>query len=195
MKIAETPHEGLPRVLGAGSYSSIEGTDKIMQSEISFLVDGISGRIDVLYPDSGRFLDIKTSRWITPSKLPYGSHAFQVNIYANLLEKLGHKINRLQIQYLDMSGPTKCRTWRIPVELVQGEFRCPSCLKVFSEGHLGAKLVEVPLMDSSEIEANITERRNALQKALTQAEPPEREQSFLCSYFSARDICRPTEVE
>jgi CRISPR/Cas system-associated exonuclease Cas4 (RecB family) len=134
---------------------------------------------------------LKTTRFLYPSKMPYGSHALQVNIYAYLLGKMGRPVNRLQIQYLDMSGPTKCRKCRVPVIMVDGEFKCPNCQKFFADGHLGACLIDVRMMGYDEIKENLEARRNELQTAMTAGMPPAREPGFLCSYCGAFNTCGP----
>ena len=136
-----------------------------------------------------------STRWLYPSKLPYGSHALQVNIYAWLLRKMGREVNQLQIQYIDMSGPTKCRKCRVSVRMFNGELKCPSCLQYVNGAHLGAVLVEVPLMEEREIEELVASRRDRLQLALALGEPPEREPGFLCAYCSHYEICQSELVE
>lgn len=178
---AEVVHETLARWMGTHMHGVLEGSNDLVDSELDVAWAGIVGRADVVYRD-GRLLDFKTSRWIFPAKLPYGSHALQVNIYAWMLRKMGRPINRLQIQYIDMSGPTKCRKCRVPVRMIEGELKCPQCSNFVSGAHLGAVLVEVPLMTDEEVEDQILHRKEALQAALDMNFPPEAEPGYLCSY-------------
>ena len=180
-RVAETPHSKYALMVGSIMHGGLEGSDEYMDAELPFNEDGIVGRADVVYKD-GRLLDLKTTRWLYPSKMPYGSHALQVNIYAYFLKKSGREVNRLQIQYLDMSGPTKCRKCKVPVIMVEGEFKCPSCKKIFSDAHLGAVLCDVRMMETEEIEGIINEKKNELQTALEAGMPPAKEPGFLCGY-------------
>ena len=193
-KIAETPHSKYAMMVGSLMHEGLEGSDEHMDAELPFSLDGVVGKADVVYKD-GRLLDIKTTRWLYVNKVPYGSHALQVNIYAYFLKKSGRKVNRLQIQYLDMSGPTKCRKCRVPVIWVEGELKCPSCQKIFSNAHLGAALVEVPMMEVEEIESLINERKGELQTALEAGMPPAKEPGFLCEYCAFRSQCGPETNE
>ena len=68
----------------------------------------VTGMADVVDVPHSTLSDWKTTRWMVPAKLPYGSHAIQVNIYRWLLFKdKGVKVDRLQICYLDLTGPDK----------------------------------------------------------------------------------------
>ncbi len=187
---AEYVHEMLTRNLGTMLHHAMEGSDEHVDSELAIAVDGIVGRSDLVYKD-GRLLDLKSTRWIYPEKLPYGSHALQVNIYAYLLRKTGRDVNRLQIQYVDMSGPTKCRACKVPVRKVGDDFKCPSCGKLFARGHLGAMLVEIPMMADADVEQFISERKGTLSAALEMGMPPEPEPGFLCNYCSHINVCQP----
>jgi hypothetical protein len=126
-----------------------------------------------------------TTRWLIPYKVPYGSHVMQVNIYAYMLRRMGREINRLQIQYIDASGPTKCRKCRLPYRMIQGELKCPQCLHGVASAHLGAYLVDVPLLRDDEIEGYVIDRKEILQKALDTGKAPEAEPGYLCSYCPA----------
>jgi CRISPR/Cas system-associated exonuclease Cas4 (RecB family) len=189
-KVALEPHKLYTMSLGTMVHAGLEGSDEFVDSELVVSTEGIVGRADVVYKD-GRLLDIKTTRWLYPSKVPYGSHTLQVNIYAYLLGKQGVKINRLQIQYLDLSGPSKCRKCNVPVSLIEGEFKCPECNKFIPNAHLGAMLVDVPLMEYEDIERIINERRDNLQMAIDLGSPPAKEPGFLCSYCSFKEQCAP----
>ena len=191
---AERPHEMLTRWMGSAVHAYAEGSDEWLESELAIGACGIIGKADIVYR-SGRVVDFKSTRWLYVDKLPYGSHALQVNIYAWLLRKMGREIGQLQIQYVDMSGPTKCRKCRVPVRYVNGELKCPSCLQTPKGAHLGAYLVDVPLMGEAEIERLVVERRSKLELALSSGEAPEREVGYLCAYCSHYEGCKPDLME
>ena len=191
---AERPHEMLTRWMGSAVHAYAEGSDDWIESELSIAAEGITGKADIVYKD-GKVVDFKTTRWLYVGKLPYGSHALQVNIYAWLLRKMGREIKQLQIQYVDMSGPTKCRKCRVPVRFVGGELKCPACLQPVKGAHLGAYLVDAPLMSDAEIERLIVERRGKLERALVSGDAPDREPGYLCAYCSHYQECSPDLVD
>jgi hypothetical protein len=68
----------------------------------------VTGTADLVDVPNSTLSDWKTTRWMVPAKLPYGTHASQVNVYRWLLWKdKGIKVDRLQICYVDVSGPDK----------------------------------------------------------------------------------------
>lgn len=137
-------------------------------------------------------MDLKTTRWLKPSKLPYGHHAQQVNVYAHMLKKMGYEVESLAIQYVDMSGPTKCRKCYVPVHMTStGLIECPKCGQTPKDAHLGAMVFEVPMLDDEEIEAFMIERRDVLIKAFEDEQEPEREVGFLCNYCNHFETCKP----
>ena len=191
---AERPHEMITRWMGSAVHAYAEGSDDWLESELPIVAEGITGKADIVYRD-GRVVDFKTTRWLYPDKLPYGSHALQVNIYAWLLSKMGRKISSLQIQYVDMSGPTKCRKCRVPVRMIGGELKCPTCLQPVKGAHLGAVLCDIPLMETAEIEQLVTSRRNKLDKAIASGNAPDREPGYLCVYCPHYAECQPDLVD
>jgi CRISPR/Cas system-associated exonuclease Cas4 (RecB family) len=191
----ERPHEMLTRWMGTAVHKALEGSDEFMDSELKVDIEGITGRSDIVYKD-GRLLDIKSTRWLYTTKTPYGSHAMQVNVYAYMLRKMGTPINTLQIQYIDMSGPTKCRACRVPVRLINGEIRCPNCMKIPTGAHLGAHLVDVPLMTDAEVEEVILGRKERLAASLEMGLAPAMEPGYLCGYCNYKDVrCFPDVTE
>jgi len=190
----EYPHEALTRWLGTKIHGAIEGSDEFMDSELPVVWDTLVGKSDIVYKD-GRIVDIKTSRWLIPSKLPYGSHVLQVNIYAFMLRKMGRDVSRLQIQYIDMSGPSKCRACRLAVRMYDGVYRCPSCGKEIKNAHLGAMLVDIPIMRDDEIMERISERKENLENAMAMGIAPQKEPGYLCSYCNSVEICGPALTE
>jgi hypothetical protein len=175
--------------LGTAVHEYVELSDEEVTSELPLEAYGIVGTSDIVYGD-GRLVDIKSTRWITPSKLPYSSHELQVNIYAQMLRKMGHEINRLQIQYIDMSGPTKCRKCRRAVKATwDGLLRCPVCYQIPTDPHLGAILLDVAVYPPEEVEKLILERKAELETALLTGLEPEREESFLCNFCPHSGEC------
>ncbi len=190
----EYPHEMLTRWIGTKIHSAVEGSDKFMDSELPVQWDSLFGKSDIVYKD-GRIVDIKSTRWLMPAKVPYGSHVLQVNIYAFMLRKMGRDVSRLQIQYIDASGPTKCRACRLVARQYEGVYRCPSCGKELKNAHLGALLVEVPILRDDEVLERIQERKENLENAMAMGIAPEKEPGYLCSYCSHVDLCQPALTE
>ena len=186
----EPPHEMLVRWLGSGFHGMVEGQDELFDSELKVAHAGIVGRSDIVYKD-GRLVDLKFTRWMYIDKLPYGSHSLQVNIYAWMLRQMGRKIDRLQIQYIDASGPTKCRKCRLPVRMVGDTLACPKCLLAPKGAHLGVYLVDISVLTDEEVLYHIQGRKDDLEAALAMGMPPEREPGFLCNYCSHLDVCQP----
>jgi CRISPR/Cas system-associated exonuclease Cas4 (RecB family) len=194
IETAEYPHEMLTRWIGTKIHSAVEGSDELMDSELPVVWDSLVGKSDIVYHD-GRIVDLKSTRWMMPAKLPYGSHVLQVNIYAFMLRQMGREVTKLQIQYIDASGPTKCRACRLIVRKYDGEYRCPSCGKAVKNAHLGAMLVEIPIMRDEEVLERIQERKENLENAMAMGIAPEKEPGYLCAYCSHIDLCQPALTE
>ncbi len=192
----EHVHEMLVRWMGSGFHAMVEPKEKdpFFLSELPLNFDGITGRTDIYYPKEGRLVDLKFTRWMYPNKLPYGSHELQVNLYAWMLRQEGKKVERLQIQYIDASGPTKCRACRLPVRMIQGELKCPKCLTAPKNAHLGAYLVDVPLLSDTDVQIMIEDRKESLEAALAMGFPPEPEPGFLCSYCAHSEKCGASQA-
>jgi len=184
----EFPHERLVRWLGTAIHAESEVRDEWMESEISLEADGIVGKADILYYD-GRLVEKKTTRWLKLGSLPYGSHALQLNIYAWMLRRSGRAVSQLQVQYIDASGPTKCRKCGVPVRMIAGELKCPVCLASIRDAHLGAVMVDIPVMTDREVEEIVIPRRDELQSSLDMGILPERETVWLCRFCSHADKC------
>jgi len=186
-------HSLLVMLAGTAVHSALEHNgDGLSVSEMDIEQDGIVGKVDRLYHD-GVLLDYKTTRWLIPSRLPYGSHELQVRMYANMLEKMGKPVKRAFIQYVDLSGPTKCTNgtkWAKCNSLVvyqDGQYICPKCGKDFPDGHLGAYRVEVSL--KKDIDDVMTKSRDALITAIKTMTPPYPERGWLCSYCQYNSTC------
>ncbi|MCB2146606.1 MAG: PD-(D/E)XK nuclease family protein [Deltaproteobacteria bacterium] len=190
----EGPHENLARALGSVVHKALEGDDDFLMSEMPIKRGELQGTADIVYKN-GTILDFKTTRWLSPEKLPYGSHELQVNIYAWMLRGMGQPTNELKIQYVDMSGPTKCRKCRVPVREVLGEIVCPKCLNAPKGAHLGALTVDVPVMSDDHVENIISPRIKTLIQSIADLTPPDPEPSWLCEYCAHREKCNPTFTE
>jgi CRISPR/Cas system-associated exonuclease Cas4 (RecB family) len=196
----EYPHDMLVRWMGSGFHRMVEGSDRFLDCELPLEHDGIVGKSDLVYKD-GRLVDLKFTRWMYVDKLPYGSHALQVNIYAWMLRQMGRKINRLQIQYIDASGPTKCRKCKVAVRNIDGILTCPKCYAANPAApapkgaHLGVYLVDIPVMSDRQIADAIQTRKANLQAALAMGMQPEAEPGFLCAYCAHADKCGAYQTE
>lgn len=186
--VPEYPHEKLLLIMGTAAHGFLEGDDEVLDTEVVVDHDGIVGRVDVIYK-TGRIVDYKTTRWLKIDNLPYGSHAAQLNIYRYLRKKSGHQVDGLAVQYIDMSGPSKCRACKVPVRKINGQLTCPKCGNPPKGAHLGAVLVEIPVWSDEDIENYVTTRRDVLQEALDTGLVPVGEPSFLCSYCPFFDTC------
>ena len=173
----EFPHETLARFLGVGFHAMVEGNDEILDSELPLEYGDLVGTSDVVYKD-GIIVDYKFSRWLKPKYLPNESHIKQVNIYAHMLRGMGRKVKKAYIQYVDASGPSKCRKCGIPVRMFNGEIKCPECFEFVTNGHLGAILTEVELFPTSEVEEMINERVGELKSSMALQALPDAEPSF-----------------
>lgn len=165
-------HDLLYLFIGIAVHSALDFTDEHVQSEVTIHESGLIGRADAVYKDT--LEDVKTTRWLTPGKLPYGEHATQVNIYNHFLQK-----DYLQIQYIDLSGPTKCKGCRIPLRMIDGVIQCSSCGYTPKSAHLGAVIYDVP---SVNMQSFIDTRVAQLTLAMSNGTEPEAEPSFLCGY-------------
>lgn len=181
-----SPSQRLILTLGTVAHAMLEGDDINMVTEMDVEALGVVGRMDVYYRN-GRIVDFKTTRWMMPDKLPYGSHALQVNIYAELMRQNGFNVDSMAIQYIDMSGPSKCRKCKSPSVYDNGLIICPVCNTEIRNGHLGAMMIEIPPIP--DIEDFIVERRDKLSKSLDDEVSPDAEPSFLCKYCNHVDIC------
>ncbi len=90
-----------------------------------------------------------------------------------------------------MSGPTKCRKCRRPVRPDgEGNLVCPNCGNSPKDAHLGAYLVEIPLMPEEEVDHYIARRRDILVNALEDGVAPIGEPGWLCAgYCPFLEMC------
>jgi len=186
----EYPHEMIARFVGTAVHGYIERfPSEHLDQELPLSALGIEGTADVVYKN-GRIVDYKTTRWMNINKLPYGSHAKQVNIYAALLRAQGREVKSAAIQYIDVSGPTKCSTCKGPTKPGEdGVMECTRCGRPLPNAHTGAYLVEIELEPESVIAEWIETRKKILDMALEAGTTPEAEPSFLCDYCAFVQKC------
>jgi len=178
-------------LLGNAVHKHLEDNSEAGEAEKTIEAMGLNGTMD-LYKD-GVILDYKSTRWLNPERLPYGSHAQQVNVYAEMMRSLGYPVKRLFVQYIDLSGPTRCKTCKRIFEPDNtGFLSCPRCHREYSGSHLGAELIEIDIYPREETQNYINTRRDALLKSIECCVAPEKEQSFLCEgYCPFNEICEP----
>lgn len=165
-------HDLLYLFIGIAIHGALDINDQNVASELSFEVNGLHGRADAVFEDT--LLDHKTTRWLTPYKLPYGTHADQVNVYNSVFNK-----SRTQIQYIDLSGPTKCKQCKVPMRMIDEVVQCPSCGLAPKSAHLGALIYEVPVVNMRDF---IDTRVSELSIHMSNGTEPEPEPGFLCGY-------------
>jgi len=190
--VAQYPSQMLMMKMGTLVHSMLEHEGPDFTSEIPIEAEGIVGTADLFYIKTGKVVDFKTTRWLNPSNLPYGNHALQINIYSYLLKKMGYKVKSLWIQYIDLSGPTKCRACKVPVVPMVQTYSgstsataliCPHCSSAPRNAHLGAVMYEVPMENTRALGNVMRKRRDAMQNALYTGATPEAEPSFLCKGY------------
>lgn len=188
-------HTNMLLYLGTITHLMLEGAeDENFTAEMPVKGLDVVGTADVVY-ENGVLEDFKTTRWMYPQYLPYGSHELQTNIYAQMLREMGTEVEQIFIQYIDMSGPTKCKSCKIHVEKrADGGLACPRCGKTPRNAHLGALRCEIPVYSVEEITSVIERRRDTVLTALETATPPLGEPGFLCRYCDHTDICPEADL-
>lgn len=169
-------HELLYIWMGVAVHKFLDCDDDHVKSEIPVEKYGIMGTLDAEYED-GRIEDVKTTRWMNTYNLPYGSHEDQVNFYRILRDGGGE---RLQIQMIDMTGPTRCRKCKVVMQKIDGLIQCPQCGHSTKSAHLGATLIEIPVQEDTE--QYMVLRADALKQAIENKRTPEAESGYLCGY-------------
>jgi len=120
---------------------------------------------------SGVLQDWKTAKAIWLSKLPYGTHAVQVNLYAFMLEhnelEPRHPVDVLRMVYLSKSGP----------DTKNGE-------------HNGVVQINVDKWDAGVAEQFLNTNARTLGRALDDGTPPPKtSERWLCSYRPVVQQC------
>lgn len=174
-------HELLALWIGRAVHSDVENVlaGDSVESEVKVEHEGLQGRVDVI--QDGHIIDLKTTRWMVPYQLPYGDHARQVSLYKRLTGADG----KLYIQYVDLSGPSKCKSCKRTMELINGRVQCPQCGAGNSNSHLGARMIEIDPVNTDEYLG----RAEVLRKAVEANAPPTGEPSWVCNYCSHVHKC------
>ena len=104
---------------------------------------------------------------------------------------MGREVNELYIQYIDLSGPTQCKTCRTRFvkNKETGAIECPSCRNSFRDAHTGVVKYPIPLWPEEHALEFITTRRDILKKALFDLIPPPPEKDWLCNYCHHVEVC------
>jgi CRISPR/Cas system-associated exonuclease Cas4 (RecB family) len=195
------PSDRMYMVLGTMTHQILENSDHAIWAEVPVQIKlghhALYGTVDVYSPTLRRVVDYKTTRSIKPWGLPYGEHEEQVKIYTLMLRAMGLPVLSAAIQYIDLSGPSKCPYCKQGT-LSPGNttFTCRNCGKDFDNDrlHNGAALYEVELDDKElcEIEQALKARLETLDHALAEKDPPPAEPGWLCRYCTFRSICPQT---
>ena len=107
-----------------------------------------------------------------------------------MLRAQGREVTSAAIQYIDVSGPSKCPSCKGKCAPGQdGVMQCTRCTRVLPNAHTGAYVVEIPLEPEAMISEWIQTRRKILEMSLEAGETPEAEPSFLCDYCSFVEKC------
>ncbi|MHA1279474.1 MAG: PD-(D/E)XK nuclease family protein [Candidatus Helarchaeota archaeon] len=190
----ERPSDAMYRILGTATHSLLEDeADEHLMTETPLEYKGVVGTVDAFYPETGTIVDYKTTRWLKKANLPYGDHEMQVNVYRWLLENNGYKVNRIFLQYIDLSGPTKCRKCKLPLVERGGILVCPACGKEYRGGHNGTARINVPIMLMEEVDQFVLSRKKALEDAIESGIAPESSPGFLCNFCQFSHICPDSE--
>jgi hypothetical protein len=131
----------------------------------------VTGRTDLAINGDRRVLaDFKTTRKITLSRLPYGDHEAQLNLYRYMLAhnecEPQMETDRLIVFYIDLTGAGRDHNGIVPCEL--------------------------PVWPEDRADSFLRTRARALHAALNGGSLPpkiERERSWLCQYCSVNAVC------
>ena len=174
-------HDLLVMWYGTVIHEQLEEDETV--SEIELKYKNLVGRAD--YFKDGLLRDYKTTRWLDLSKLPYGSHVEQLNVYSFMLEEMGYEVKEIQLVYLDLSGPARCPRCKLSPVYSGGELICPKCGA--SLEHAGVYTMQVEKFPHEEMERYINDRLYRLTDALENDYPPVGEPGFMCRYCSFTD--------
>jgi len=181
----EKPGKWLPLMMGTfthwlleqpptnGTYQGL--TELALQRTTSegVVVTGHADHVDL---EHSTLSDYKTTRWLKPANLPYGTHRAQVNVYRWLLEKneIGpaYDTEHLQIVYIDLTGPAR------------------------NGDHDGVVIKNIRKWDEQRIKNFVTDNANILYHADTDMPPKiERENQWMCRFCpkGVLDACNEYE--
>ena len=185
----EYPHDMLARHVGTMFHATMEDQRRERPERSADRPTRTSTGPSTGPTIDGRIVDYKSTKYIYLDKLPYSSHDLQVNIYGYMRRKTGFPVTSLAIQYVCLSGPTKCRKHRKTVEWINGELTCPTCGIPPKNAHQGFVMVEIPMMTDEEIEEIFKHRAGTLSAALNNGHMPDAEPGWLCDYCSFVNVC------
>lgn len=172
-------HDLLVLWMGNVVHDALDIDNDEVSSEVPVATGDVIGRLDAKYTSDGRLEDVKTTRWMSVTKLPYGSHETQINYYNAMQEE---KSDSLQIQMIDLSGPTKCRKDNVLYRMIGGRLQCPICGVTNENAHLGAYIVDVPVWDKEYTVRELEYKAAVLKQAIEDGDLPDPEPSYLCGY-------------
>lgn len=192
------PQERVATYIGTLVHAMLErADDPEMLSEINLTAEyngvTVTGRCDAYLPRTHTLMDFKTTRALVTSRLPYAEHATQLQIYANMLRKMGTQVDRAVVQYIDLTGASKCSRCRVQLApgSEPGRPVCPECGQVYPGKHLGAVLYEVDLAPSDD-DTWIAERAHRVAAAVSGTAQPGTP-GWLCGYCPFKSICPDAE--
>jgi hypothetical protein len=174
------PSSVLVPAMGTMVHGFLEDIPEFSMGQIAAQVGchHLVGTCDAVDMENHLIIDYKTTRWLVKDKLPYGEHARQVNIYRWMLEQSYPHIQfAMRVQYIDLSGPTKCKRCKGDLN---ASGVCHTCGKVYESYHFGAVFIDIERDEG--IEAFIHERVTTLGHALEEMSPPPPEKGWLCRY-------------
>lgn len=184
-------------LIGTITHGIVEGSNHDVWTEVPvrWKPDGIEllGRVDAYHPQIRRVVDYKTTRYINQDKLPYGNHEDQLRTYAVMLRAMGLPVESAAVQYIDLTGPTRCRYCKtgqlVPAQEI---FICDNCGREWERNattHDGAAQYEVSLEGLDAWEEVLKHRMKTLSDALENDIPPVGEPSSLCAFCPFRKEC------
>lgn len=149
----------------------------------------IVGRVDKYTPGRGLVEDWKTTRSINTDVLPRDSHVRQLNVYAWLLRQNGQSPSMGRIQYISMSGPTKCRV--CSGEIGWEDRKCTRCGKINkSVCPMGLYRTDVTLWTEEEADRFVRRNSLSLHQSMIDGTPPSDKEVNLCSFCHHEERCK-----
>lgn len=195
----EDPGDWIAAILGIFIHSKMESfTVEGSHTELSLTATTLGGvevvgTVDLL--TNGTIEDWKSRRWLDPSKCPSSSHARQINIYRWMLIQNGYEANAGVVNYLALSGATRCRTCKCAlVQQEDGEWECPECHNTWPKDkvHRGVYRANVDIYPLDKVESWIDNKAQLLNNALQTGEIMPKVDSggeWVCDYCSFQSEC------
>jgi len=178
------PSDHIVTLLGTLVHEALDRFQTNGEMPLKVTSNGVTivGRADCF--ENGVLRDTKTTRWMKVERLPYGNHKDQVLLYAAMLREMGETVKRVFINYIDLSGPSRCPYCK------QYSRDC-TCNRPHN-GHNGFYPYEVEFdkvaLDEALDKAFV--RAQLLQTALNTGQPPKRPARYwLCDYCDFSERC------